>query len=57
MPWVPSDATAKNRKADTPKKKRQWSDIANDVLKRTGNEGRAVRTANGVLRKAAERIK
>ncbi len=57
MPWAPSDATTKNRKADTPKKKRQWSDIANDVLKRTGNEGRAVRTANGVLKKAAERIK
>ena len=55
MPWVPSDAAAKNRKADTPKKKRQWSDIANSVLQRTGDEGRAVKTANGVLKKAAER--
>ena len=55
MPWTPSDARSKDRKADTPKKKREWSDIANSVLKRTGDEGRAVRSANGVLRKAAER--
>jgi hypothetical protein len=49
MPWGPSDARSKTRKANTPKKSRQWSDIANSVLASTGDEGRAVRTANGVV--------
>jgi uncharacterized protein YdaT len=51
MPWTPKDATAKTRKASTPKKQRQWSEVANSVLERTGDEGRAVRTANGVVAK------
>ena len=55
MPWTPSDAREKNHKANTPQKKREWADVANSVLKRTGDDGRAVRTANGVLRKAAAR--
>ena len=57
MPWSPSDASSKDSKANTPKKRRQWADIANSVLQRTGDEGRAVRSANGVIRKAAERAK
>ncbi|MDE2103199.1 MAG: hypothetical protein KGL39_38490 [Patescibacteria group bacterium] len=55
MPWSLSDASTKDRKADTPRKRRQWSDIANSVLAWTGDEGRAVKTANGVLKRAAER--
>ena len=55
MPWAPSDAAAKNRKADTPRKKGQWAAIANNVLKRTGDDRQAVKTANGVLKKAAAR--
>jgi hypothetical protein len=51
MPWTPKDAQAKTRKASTPKKQRQWRDVANSVLARTGDEGQAVRTANGVIRK------
>jgi hypothetical protein len=52
MPWKPTDARAKTRKASTPRKQRQWANVANDVLDRTGDEGRAVRTANGVVAKA-----
>jgi hypothetical protein len=52
MPWKPADAKAKTSKASTPKKQRQWSDVANSVLERTGDEGRAVRSANGVIAKA-----
>ncbi len=52
MPWTPKDAQAKTRKASSPKKRRQWSEVANSVLERTGDEGRAVRTANGVVAKA-----
>ena len=57
MPWSPSDATQKTKTATTPKRKRQWADVADSVLKRTGDEGRAVRTANGILKRAAERIR
>jgi len=51
MPWGPRDASSKTHRADTPKKKRQWSHIANAVLKSTGDEGRAIREANGVAKK------
>lgn len=51
MPWQPSDAQRHTKKADTPKAKRQWRDIANSALERTGNEGLAVREANGVVKK------
>jgi hypothetical protein len=48
MPWKPGDAPKHDKKADTPKQQRRWSDVANSVLKATGDEGRAVREANGV---------
>jgi hypothetical protein len=49
MPWAPSDATGHQKKAKSAVSKRQWSDVANSVLKRTGDEGQAVREANGVI--------
>jgi hypothetical protein len=49
MPWNPKDATRHTKKAKSAKGKRQWSDVANSVLKRTGDEGRAVREANAVV--------
>jgi hypothetical protein len=51
MPWTPSDAAAHTKKATTPKAQRQWSEVANSVLQATGDEGRAVREANGVAMK------
>lgn len=51
MPWKPSDAPKKSKKAKSPKDRRQWRDVANGVLKRTGNEGLAIREANGVIKK------
>ena len=54
MPWSPSDAKAKTRKAATPNKKRQWSKVANEVLTRTGDEGRAVRAANAAVNRATQ---
>jgi hypothetical protein len=50
MPWQPSDAKAKTKKARTPKLKRKWSAVANAILAKTGNEGLAVKTANGVIK-------
>ena len=49
MPWTPSDAKKKTRKANSPKKQRQWSDVANSVLSSTSDEGRAIREANAVV--------
>lgn len=55
MPWGPGNAHSKTHAANTPKKKRQWSDVANSVLKSTGDEGRAVREANGVVKRGWKR--
>lgn len=51
MPWLPSDAQAHTKKAKGSVAKRQWAHVANDELKRTGDEGLAVRVANGVVKK------
>ena len=51
MPWRKADARRFQKKADTPKEARQWSKTANSVLERTGDEGRAVRSANAAVAK------
>lgn len=52
MPWSPNDGPERHtKKANTASKKRQWADVANKVLGDTGDEARAVRTANGVIAK------
>lgn len=55
MPWTPSDASKKTKKAKTPKAKRQWRDIANSVLAKSGDEARAIKTANSVVKKRRKR--
>jgi len=52
MPWQPEDASRFTHKANTPKKREAWARVANSTLDRTGNEGLAVREANGVVRDA-----
>ena len=52
MPWTKASATSHTKKADTPKRKRQWSKVANAVLEETHDEGRAVRIANAAVKKA-----
>ena len=49
MPWTASDDSKHTKKADTAAEKRQWAKVANATLKKTGNEGRAVRTANAAV--------
>lgn len=51
MPWKPSDASKKNKKANTPAEKKQWAAVANKVLKSTGSDAKAIRTANSVIKK------
>jgi len=52
MPWTPNDGPARHdKKAKSDVAKRQWSDVANSVLKRTGDEGLAIREASGVVKR------
>jgi hypothetical protein len=51
MPWTPEDAGGKTKKANAPKKRRQWSHIANGALERGESEQSAIMPANGVLKK------
>ena len=54
MPWSADDAERHTHKATTPALKQLWAKVANDALKRTGNEGRAIREANAVVARQAE---
>jgi hypothetical protein len=49
MPWKPDDTHRHTKKADTVELSEMWSEVANKVLAETGDEGRAVRTANAVV--------
>jgi len=51
MPWAMSDASRHTGKATTQATKRQWSSVANAVLGKTGDEGKAIRIANAAVKK------
>lgn len=52
MPWTSRDAKSFTHKASTPAAQKQWSKVANTVLKQTnGNESKAVRIANAAVAK------
>ena len=57
MPWKASDAKRHSKKANSAKKSRQWSEVANSVLAATGDEARAVRSANAAVKKSKGRAK
>ena len=51
MPWSPKDAD-KFKKGLSHGSKIKWAKTANSVLKKTGNEGQAIKIANSVTRTA-----
>ena len=51
MPWSASDAHKKTHAADTSAEKHKWQAIANTVLKKDGDEGKAIRIANAAMHK------
>jgi uncharacterized protein YdaT len=51
MPWSMGDAPAFTKKATTPKLKSTFAKTANAVLKKTGDEGKAVKIANAAVKK------
>jgi hypothetical protein len=55
MPWTPADAESHTRKATNWELKALWAKVANECLERTGDEGRAIREANAVVARQAER--
>ena len=55
MPWKAKDATKHTKKANTSAKKEKFAKTANAVLKKTGNEGKAVRIANAAVKKSARK--
>lgn len=57
MPWDTSDAVMKTQKATTAPLKRAWAVTANSVLDKTGDEGKAVRIANAVVKRIKYRSK
>jgi len=54
MPWNPSDAKSKTKKASTPAKQKHWADVANAVLEKSGDEAKAIRIANSVVKKSTK---
>lgn len=50
MPWAPESAARKTKKAKTPAAKKQWSTVANKVLAKSGDEGKAIRIANAAVK-------
>jgi uncharacterized protein YdaT len=55
MPWAPKDARRFTKRAKSPTAKRQFAHVANAVLKSTGDEGRAIRSANAAVKKRKRR--
>ena len=51
MPWTSADAQRHTKKASSGTAQRQWADVANATLAKTGDEGRAVKAANSVVRR------
>ena len=51
MPWTSKDSKRHTKKA-TGSLASVWSKVANQVLGKTGNDARAVREANAVVKRA-----
>ena len=55
MPWDASDAKRFTKKASGNKGgSSQWAAVANKTLKSTGDDGTAIKTANGVVKNASK---
>lgn len=55
MPWSAKDATKHTKKAAG--KGATWSKVANEVLAKSGDEGKAIRIANSVIGKFVKKNK
>jgi hypothetical protein len=55
MPWTADEAERHTHKAATQELKDLWAKVANERLESTGDEARAIREANAVVARQAER--
>lgn len=55
MPWDSDDAKRHTKKANSDKKRKQWKEVANSVLDRSGSEGSAIRQANAVIARRSKK--
>ncbi len=53
MPWKMSDAPRHTKQANTPAAKSAWQKTANAVLAKTGDDAKAIRIANSVVKKTS----
>jgi hypothetical protein len=53
MPWTAADAE-KHHEGLSDHQKEVWARVANDILERTGDEGRAIRGANAAVNRMRE---
>jgi uncharacterized protein YdaT len=51
MPWKAGGAKRHTAKAKSLSQKRKWASTANAVLKESGDEGKAIRIANAVVKR------
>jgi hypothetical protein len=57
MPWTSADASGFTKKATTETLQKLWAKTANRILKKTGDEGKAIRVANATVAVVAKRGK
>lgn len=50
MPWGSVQASQHTKQANTPKKKRQWSAVANKMLTGGASDAEAIMAANAAVR-------
>jgi uncharacterized protein YdaT len=55
MPWTSEDASRFTKKAKSPIRKRQFSEVANSMLSRGASEGSAIRAANAAVKKSVRK--
>ena len=53
MPWTAASAFRHDKSAKSPASKRQWAATANAILKRTGDDARAIRGASAAVKKSS----
>lgn len=51
MPWKYTDAVSHTKKARSSAQKEEWSSVANSVLDKSGDDAKAIRIANYVIKK------
>jgi Holliday junction resolvase-like predicted endonuclease len=50
MPWTAADAKRHTHRANTPKKKKKWAEVANHVLQQQHDDAMAIRIANDAIK-------